>query len=93
MKMFGLIVVNLKKVLKKIMLQKYYIQIVFKNFSGLYKMYNELINFYMNLNPKEKKEKEKVKNKIKKVFEDMFKDKNIKKNEKQNEIWEKYAEI
>ena len=67
-----------------------------KNIPGLYKMYNELINFYMNLKPKDKKEKEKTKNKIKKVFEDMLKDKNIIKNieiEKQIEIWDKYAEL
>ena len=58
-------------------------------------MYNELINFYMNL-IKQKDKKEKLKNKIKKVFEDMLKDKNIIKNieiEKQIELWDKYAKI
>ena len=66
-----------------------------KNTSGLYTMYNELINFYMNL-IKQKDKKEKLKNKIKKVFEDMLKDKNIIKNieiEKQIELWDKYAKI
>ena len=54
-------------------------------------MYNELINFYMNL-----KGKEKVRNKIKKCFEDILKDKAIIKSidkEKQIEIWNRYAEI
>ena len=67
-----------------------------KNIPGLYKMYNELINFYMNLKGKDKKEKNIIKNKIKKTFEDMLKDKNIIKTidkEKQIEIWNRYANI
>ena len=66
-----------------------------KNISGLYTMYNELINFYMNI-MKQKDKKEKIRNKIKKTFEDMLKDKNIIKNieiEKQIELWDKYAGI
>ena len=58
-------------------------------------MYNELINFYMNI-MKQKDKKEKIRNKIKKTFEDMLKDKNIIKNieiEKQIELWDKYAGI
>ena len=67
-----------------------------KNVDGLYKMYNELINFYKSLKGKDKKEKDKTKNKIKKTFDDMLKDKNIVKNidkEKQIEIWNRYAEL
>ena len=67
-----------------------------KNVDGLYKMYNELINFYKSLKGKDKKENDKTKNKIKKTFDDMLKDKNIVKNidkEKQIEIWNRYAEL
>jgi len=67
-----------------------------KNDKGLYKMYTELINFYTNLNAKEKKEKNSINAKIKKTYEEILKNKLIIKyidKEQEIEIWNKYAEM
>ena len=67
-----------------------------KNGKGLLKMYTELINFYNNLNPKDKKEKSSFNIKIKKAYEEILKNKMITKiidKEKEIEIWNNYAEI
>ena len=67
-----------------------------KNDKGLYKIYNELIKFYLNLNPKEKKEKNVLNNKIKKAYEEVVKNKYVIKYLDKNieiDIWNKYAEF
>ena len=69
-----------------------------KNDKGLYTIYTELINFYLNLNlnKKYKKERSSINNKIKKAYEELLKNKFVIKNlekEKEIDIWNKYAEI